>query len=130
RHSWHLAGAHQFAAARIVVLRLPRFEPPDDIRDRILIEDPVEVARDVSDMRRRNHGVELPQRMISRERLDIENVYGGAGDVPIAERIDEGGLVNDRSSGGIHEPGRWFHQAQLGLPHQTSCSATQYQVDG
>jgi hypothetical protein len=36
--------------------------------------------------------------MISGERLDIKNVYGSAGDVPIAERVDEGGLVNDRSS--------------------------------
>jgi hypothetical protein len=43
--------------------------------------------------------------MLLEKRLDIKNVYGSAGDLPLAERVDKGRLLNDGSSSCIHEPG-------------------------
>ena len=47
-------------------------------------------------MRREHDIVELAQRMIARQRLDLEHVEAGAGDAFFAQRGDQRRLLDDR----------------------------------
>lgn len=58
-------------------------EPICDIRNNVLIKDAVEIAGNVSDMRRRNQVIQLAQRVVLWKRLNIKNIYCRAGDLPL-----------------------------------------------
>jgi hypothetical protein len=66
-------------------------EPLPDIVDRIQVEARVEIVRDVADMRCRQEVRQTTIRMIRRQRLLIEDVKRGAGDLAIAKHCDQVG---------------------------------------
>src|SRR5207253_7066850 len=55
-------------------------QPARDILDRIVIESPVKVSGDVTDMRRGQDIIQRPERVIRRQRFDVEHVERRAGD--------------------------------------------------
>jgi len=65
---------------RISYAWLMSVEPFVNVRDGILVERPVETARYVTDMRRRQYVVERPARVRRRQRLNVEYVDRRAGD--------------------------------------------------
>src|SRR6266851_1094830 len=93
-------------------------QPSRDILDRIAIESLVEVSGDVTDMRRGQDVIQRPERVIRRQRLDVEHVERRASDPAFTQNLDERRLVNDRAARGIDESGRWLHGLQLGRSDQ------------
>jgi hypothetical protein len=61
-------------------------EPLPNIRDGILVERLVKTVRYVADMRRCQHVVERPERVIRRQRLNVEYVDCRAGDLLVLLR--------------------------------------------
>ena len=66
--------------------------------DRVTIKSLVNVQRYVAEVRRREHIVERPVGMIHRQRLDVEDVYGGAGNSMFSQGSGQGALVDDRAA--------------------------------
>jgi hypothetical protein len=56
--------------------------------------------------------------VILRKRLNIKNVYGCAGNLPLTEGINERRFVKDWSPRSIDKTGGWFHEAEFGLAHK------------
>ena len=61
-------------------------EEAADIADHSVEIDPVVLRRHVAEMRREHDVVELAQRMVGGQRLDVEHVEAGAGDPLLAQR--------------------------------------------
>ena len=58
------------------------------------------------------------QRAVGRQRLDLEDVQRGAGEVAAAQRLDQRGLVHDRPAGDVDQLAARLHRGQhLGV-HQ------------
>src|SRR5580704_14490696 len=89
-------------------------QPLRNILDRVAIESPVEVSGDVPDMRRRQDVFQRPERVIHRQGFDVEYVERRASDAAFTQNRDECRLVNDRTTRGVDESGRWLHRLQLG----------------
>ena len=103
-------------------------EPLPDILDRIAVESPVKSVR-------RNRYAAWPGRYPAT----------GTGDPPararcrtrraprqrcgVTQNLDQRRLVNDRSTRGIDEPGRWLHGLQLGRSDQALRPLAQDEVD-
>src|SRR5216684_7778357 len=88
-------------------------EPLPNVRDGILVERLVETARYVPDMRRCQHVVERPERVIRRQRLNVENVDRRPGNLLVLQHADQSLLFDDWSARRIDQPGRWLHSLQL-----------------
>ena len=58
-------------------------------------------------MRRGQDVSQRPERVIRRQRLDVEHVERRAGDAALTQDLDERRLVDDRATRGIDESGRW-----------------------
>jgi len=71
-------------------------EPGFDVVDHVGVVDLVALLADIPEVRREHDIVELAQRMIDGQRLDVERVEAGARDSALAERREQGGLVDDR----------------------------------
>src|SRR3954470_18332505 len=97
--------------------------------DSIAIESPVEVSGDVTDMRRGQDIIQRPERVIRRQGLDVEHVERRAGDTAFTQKLDERRLVNNRSTRGIDESGRWLHGLQLGRSDQSLRPLAKDEVD-
>src|SRR5712671_1503251 len=69
-----------------------------DIGDDVRIIDLVVLDADIAEMRGEHHVVELAERMIDRQRLDVEHVKAGAADAAVGESGDQGLLVHDRAA--------------------------------
>src|SRR3984893_245707 len=104
-------------------------EPLPNIRDGILVERIVKIMRYVSDMRRREYVVERPERVIRRQRLNVEYVDCRAGDSLVLQHADQSLLSDDRPARRIDQPGRWLHSLQLCGPYQAARTAAQHQMD-
>jgi hypothetical protein len=50
----------------------------------------------VAEVRRDHDIIHLAEWMIERQRLDIEDIETGAGDLVLSQRGDEGGFIDDR----------------------------------
>ena len=57
------------------------------------------LLRHIAEMRRQHHVVELAQRMLNRQRLHVVDVEAGACDPLVAERVEHGSLVDQRTRG-------------------------------
>src|SRR3954470_18457246 len=97
--------------------------------DSIAIESPVEVSGDVTDMRRGQDIIQRPERVIRRQGLDVEHVECRTSDAAFTQNLDKRRLVNDRSTRGIDESGRWLHCLQLGRSDQAFRPSTEDEVD-
>jgi hypothetical protein len=71
-------------------------EPLPNIRDGILVERLVETARYVTDMRRCQHVVERPERVIRRQWLNVEYVDRRSGDLLVLQHADQSWLFDDQ----------------------------------
>src|SRR5271157_1910973 len=103
-------------------------QPSRDVLDRIAVESPVEFSRDETDMRRGKDVIQRPERVIRRQRLDVEHVERRASNAAVTQNLDERRLVNYRSTRGIDEPGRWLHGLQLGRSDQALRPLAQNEV--
>src|SRR3981189_476480 len=74
--------------------RLAVDEGPD-IGDDVRIIDLVVLDADIAEMRGEHHVVELAERVVDRQRLDVEHVEAGAGDASGGGRRDQRLLVHD-----------------------------------
>src|SRR5882757_3708736 len=106
-----------------------RIEPPPNIRDGILVERLVETARYVADMRRCQHVVQRPERVIRRQRLNVENVDRRPGNLLVLQHADQSLLIDDRPARRIDQPGRWLHSLQLRGSYQAARTAAQHQMN-
>src|SRR5882757_1803496 len=104
-------------------------EPLANIRDGILVERLVETARYVADMRRCQHVVQRPKRVIRRQRLNVENVDRRPGNLLVLQHADQSLLFDDRPARRIDQPGRWLHFLQLRGAYQAARTAAQHQMD-
>src|SRR3954454_18269647 len=71
-------------------------EEHGDVLDRLPVEDLVGLLGDVAEVRGEDGAPALPQRMVARQGLVVEDVEAGAGDGSFAQRMDQGVLVDDR----------------------------------
>src|SRR5260370_9587648 len=104
-------------------------EPLANMRDGILVEGFVKTMRNVGDMRGCEHVVQRPERVRGRERLNVEYVDRGAGDLLVPQRADQSLFIDDRPARRVDQPGRWLHSLQLRGPHQAARTAAQHQMD-
>src|SRR5690349_1296679 len=77
----------------------PRFE----ILEAIAVEVLVDISADVAEVWHQHDVVHAAQRMIRRQRLAVVDVEPGAGDAALPERIEQGGLVDDRAARGVDQ---------------------------
>src|ERR1700722_12681948 len=75
-------------------------EPLPDIVDRVLIKALIEAARDVADMRCRQQVRQAAERVIRRQRLLVEDVDRGAGDLAASPSSEQIGLNHERPARG------------------------------
>src|SRR5258707_5536824 len=80
-------------------------------------------------MRRGQDVIQRPEWVIRRQRLDVEYVERRASNAAFTQNLDERRLVNDRSTRGIDESGRWLHGLQLGRSDQPLRPLAQDEVD-
>src|SRR5271163_4566325 len=85
-------------------------EPTADVCDRILVEAGIEATGHIADMRRCQQVWQRAERMVERQRLLIEDIDGCASDLLLLKRRNEIGLDDDRSTRGIYQARRWFHE--------------------
>src|SRR5467141_3821513 len=104
-------------------------EPLANIRDGILVERLVKTMRYVADMRRCQHVFERPERVIRRQRLNVEYVDRRAGDSLVGQHAGQSWLFDDGPARRIDQPGRWLHFLQLRETHQAARTAAQPQMD-
>ena len=74
--------------------------------------------------------VHLAQRMIERQRLDVEHVEPGAGDLLVAQGREHRRLVDDRTARRVDQVGGGLHQAEFLGPDDAARSLRQDNVDG
>src|SRR6266446_3405289 len=67
--------------------------------------------------------------MVRRQWFNVENIDGGAGNSAFTQSLDERRLLDDRSTRGVHEPGRRLHGGELGCSNQASRPTTEHEVD-
>src|SRR5713101_7897968 len=103
--------------------------PLANIRDGILVELLVKTMRYIADMRRCQHVFERPERVIRRQRLNVEYVDRHAGDSLLLQHADQSLLIDDRPARRIDQSGRWLHSLQLRGPYQAPRTAAQHQMD-
>ena len=80
-------------------------------------------------MRRGHHVVEHQERVGLWHGLFGEHIQGRAGQLAVAERVDQGPLVDDASPRGVHDPSAVLHQGDLALPDQRLCLRGAREVD-
>src|SRR5690349_16645993 len=85
------SAAQERAAESTCRQRLDRLAVDEiaDIGDNVRIVDPVVLHADVAEMGGEHDVVELAERMVHRQRLDVEHVEAGAADALGAERVDQ-----------------------------------------
>src|SRR5258705_10253210 len=83
-----------------------------DIGDDVRIIDLVILDADIAEMRGEHHVVELAERMIDRQRLDVEHVEAGAADASGGQRRDQRLLVHDRPARRVDQISRRLHQGE------------------
>ena len=64
-------------------------------------------------MRRQDHVVQPDQWIVGRERLDLEDIEAGAGDLAIAQGGHQRLLVDQLAAADVDEVRRRLHQGQL-----------------
>src|SRR5690348_17556606 len=83
-------------------------EPLPDIRDGILVERLVKTVRYVADMRRCQHVVQRPERVIRGQWLNVKYVDRRVSDSLVLQRADQGLLFDNRPARRIDQSGRWL----------------------
>src|SRR2546428_13809389 len=78
----------------------PVVEEGEDTLDRLAVEEPVLLGGDVADVRGGDHGLDPPERVVERQRLDVEDIEPGARESSALKGLDEGPLVHDPSPRG------------------------------
>src|SRR5215831_15687388 len=73
-------------------------EPGADVLDGVGEILPVILLADIAEMRRDHDIAHLAERMIERQRLDVEHIDAGAGNSPVLQRRDQRPLVDDRTT--------------------------------
>jgi hypothetical protein len=73
-------------------------EPPGDLGRSLPVEDPVDLLGHVADVRRGDHGVQRSQRVPGGQRLGVEDVETGAGELARLQGLHESRLVDDRAA--------------------------------
>src|SRR6266436_2694115 len=101
-------------------------EPLPNIRDGILVERLVKTKRYIADMRRCQHVFEHPERVLRRQRLNVEYVDRRAGDSLVLQHADQSLLIDDRPARRIDQPGRWLHSLQLRSAYHAARTAAQH----
>jgi hypothetical protein len=85
----------------------------------ILGDDPPLMDRDLrrvsADVRRHDHIGKGQQRVVRRGRLHGEDVQGGAAEMPRAQRLDQGVLIDEGRPGGVDEEASGPHPRELPL---------------
>src|SRR5262249_17453296 len=89
---------------------------------KIRVERRGELLGDVGsgDMWSHHDVVECPQGMNRRQRLPRGAAEQGAADAPLAERVDQGGLVHEGAAADVDEPRARLHGAELALADQAA----------
>ena len=90
----------------------------------------VVLRRHVAEMRREHDIVHLAQRMVERQRLDVEHVEAGAGDLVVAQGRQQRRLIDDRPARGVDDIGGRLHQAELLGADQPARALREHDVDG
>src|SRR5204863_1577422 len=72
-----------------------------------------EVLGDVAHVRGDDDVVQRSEGVLRRERLTVENVETGTGEVTGTESLDEGRLLDDRTAGNIHQNGASLHHGEV-----------------
>src|SRR5262245_14939868 len=81
-------------------------------------------------MRREDDVVHLAQWMIGGQRLDVEHVEPGAGDLVLPQRRQQRRLLDDGTARGVDDVGRRLHQAELLCADEAARALRQDHVDG
>src|SRR5260370_13377892 len=120
----------RFARRRRLYERCVGLDPFCDVGRGVAVEGPIEIFGYVADVRRREDGIQLAERMVGLQRLDIEYINGGAGDPARLQRFDQSRSVDDRSTRCVDKPRRRLHQGELGCPDQPFGTTAQDEMDG
>src|SRR4029077_18353204 len=72
-------------------------KPLCDVSGGIAVENPVKVLGDIADVRRREYALQLPKRVIGRQRFSIEHIDRCTGDLTRMQHLDQGRLIDDRA---------------------------------
>src|SRR2546425_1827152 len=107
----------------------PAVEEGEDALDRLAVEEPVLLGGDVADVRGGDHGLDPPERVVERQRLDVEDIEPGARESSALKGLDQGPLVHDRSPRGVDEIGRRLHERELACADQAASAWPQHDVD-
>src|SRR5258708_37126843 len=90
-------------------LKCRTIQPGNNVFNGVAIEGSIEILRHIADVWRREHIVERPVGVLYRQRLNVEDVYGGAGNPMFSQGGDQGAFVDDRAARRIDQPCRGFH---------------------
>src|SRR5687768_18465733 len=71
-------------------------EEGGDVLDGVAVEDRVGVPGDVAEVRGEHGARRAAQGRVRGQRLAVVDVEAGAGDAPLVQRVEQGGLVDDR----------------------------------
>src|SRR5467141_1286941 len=81
-------------------------------------------------MRRRQHVLEMAERMLRRQWFEIEYVHGGTRYLPSLQRLDERRFVDDGTACRIDQICRRLHQVELISAHQASTPVAENEMNG
>src|SRR6266404_9403949 len=104
-------------------------DPFCDVGRGVAVESSIKIFGYVADVRRREDVLQLPERMVGLQRLDVEYINCGAGDSARLQRFDQSHLINDRSARCVDESRRRLHQGELGCPDQPFGTTAQDEMD-
>src|ERR1700720_2568921 len=104
--------------------------PGLEVFDRVPIKRRIQGPGAITEMRRCENIREMAERMLGRQRLDIEHVQARAGDFPRPQDFDESRLVEDGAACRIDETGRRLHRCKLASSHDATASMAENEMDG
>src|SRR4029077_16465994 len=104
--------------------------PGFDVFDRVPIKRLVQGSGAITEMRRCENIREMAERMLGRQRFDIEHVQAGAGDFPSLQDFDESTLVDDGASCRIDQIGCRLHRCKLVSSNDATASMAENEMDG
>src|ERR1700731_4360738 len=109
--------------------RLPP-NPGFDVFDRVPIKRRVQGPGAITEMRRCQNIREMAERMLGRQRFDIEHVQARSSDFARLQVFEESRLNDDGAACRIDEIGRRLHRRKLASSNDATASMAENEMDG
>src|SRR5262245_35257925 len=128
---------YRMPGRRLVAWWLLRGDDPDrlaveeaaNVLDDVRIVALVILLADVAEMRGQHDIVELAERVIGGQRLDVEDVEARAGDLLVLERLEQRAFDDDRPARGVDQVGRLLHQPEFARGDEAAVALAELHVD-